>query len=68
MIMASLLSWNVSEKLSEGLLGPPSCKIAAFLFVSHQNSCFLLFLSSLNQRAILHSMCNGECTHISDAS
>uniref|UniRef100_A0A0D3D721 Uncharacterized protein n=1 Tax=Brassica oleracea var. oleracea TaxID=109376 RepID=A0A0D3D721_BRAOL len=31
MIMGSLLSWSVSEKLSVGLLAPPSCKDSSLL-------------------------------------
>ena len=32
MIMGSLLSWIVLEKLNEELLAPPSCKIESFFF------------------------------------
>lgn len=41
MIMASLLSWIVLEKLNEGLLAPPSCNILFFLF-------YFNFTSSVN--------------------
>ena len=34
MIMGSLLSWNVSVKLSVGSLAPPSCK-DSFFFSKH---------------------------------
>lgn len=41
MMMGSLLSWNVSEKLSVELLAPPSCK-ASYLILAFREKDFCI--------------------------
>lgn len=54
MIMGSLLSWIVSEKLSEGLLGPPSCKIDSFFFLVSKVPVLFIILHIIQKRVSVH--------------